>query len=323
MKITKRIPTNLITGFLGVGKTTAIQHLLKHKPEHENWAVLVNEFGEIGVDGALLQESGASIKQVPGGCMCCVQGVGMRVGLNELIKQNPDRILIEPTGLGHPKKIMQTLRDENFSKTLEIRATITMVDPATLEDPRYLENENFIAQAQIADIIVANKVEQASTKQLENFINWSAHYPNASQLGQISFGQLSLEWLDLPAKANTSNLLQSMQHQAEDSRNVTDALELPVDQNWVMRSHFADGFWSYGWLISTDIEFELTDLLDWITTTKANRVKAIVKTNKGILKINAVQDDVRFEPCQLAEQAVLEIVIDHPLDNPSFETLLV
>ncbi|MCU4675411.1 GTP-binding protein [Catenovulum sp. 2E275] len=323
MKITKRIPTNLITGFLGVGKTTAISHLLKHKPANETWAVLVNEFGEIGVDGALLQESGASIKQVPGGCMCCVQGVGMRVGLNELIKQNPDRILIEPTGLGHPKKIMQTLQDEIFTKYLDVRATITMIDPATLDDPKYLENENFIAQAQIADIIVANKVEQATNKQLENFTNWSAQYPNARELGQISYGQLSLEWLDQPAKVSTSSITQSKQHQNQDESSVIEALELPAGENWVMRSHFSDGYWSYGWLIASHIEFELTDLLDWITATHANRVKAIVKTNKGILKINAVGDDVRFEPCKLNGQAKLEIVIDHQIDTPSFETLLV
>lgn len=323
MKITNKIPTNLITGFLGVGKTTAIQHLLKHKPENEKWAVLVNEFGEIGVDGALLQDSGAQIKQVPGGCMCCVQGVGMQVGLNELIKQNPDRILIEPTGLGHPKKIMETLQNEIFSKYLAMRATITMVDPATLDDPKYLENENFIAQAQIADIIVANKVEQASSEQLERFTNWSANYPNASQLGQISFGQLSLEWLDKPAKVNASSLVQAKQHKSVSDSTVTESLELPKGQNWVMRSHFADGFWSYGWLIASDIEFELVDLLDWIAEVKANRVKAIVKTSKGILKINAVQDDVRFEPCQLNGLAKLEIVIDRQLDNPSFETLLV
>ncbi|MER2490348.1 CobW family GTP-binding protein [Catenovulum sediminis] len=322
MQISKKIPTNLITGFLGVGKTTAIQHLLKHKPENENWAVLVNEFGEIGVDGALLQDSGAVIKQVPGGCMCCVQGVGMRVGLNELIKQQPDRILIEPTGLGHPKKIMETLQDEILSKYLDVRATITMVDPACLADPRYLENENFIAQAQIADILIANKVEQASQQQLDNFVEWSAQYPNATQLAQISYGQIAVEWLDKPAKTKASAIVASNQHLAA-QHEVTEALELPEGESWIMRSHFSDGYWSYGWLINQNVEFELTDLLDWITDMKAQRVKAIVKTNKGILKINAVQDDVRFEPARLQSTAKLEIVINRPLDNPSFSTLLV
>ncbi len=70
-KLTKKVPTNIITGFLGVGKTTAILSLLKQKPENENWAVLVNEFGEVGVDGAFLSEQGAIVKEVPGG-VCAV-----------------------------------------------------------------------------------------------------------------------------------------------------------------------------------------------------------------------------------------------------------
>ena len=75
------IPTSLILGFLGVGKTTAILDLLKNKPENEVWAVLVNEFGEVGIDGAMLQTEGAFIKEIPGGCMCCVAGLPMQIGL--------------------------------------------------------------------------------------------------------------------------------------------------------------------------------------------------------------------------------------------------
>lgn len=102
--------TNLITGFLGSGKTTSILHLLAQKPADEKWAVLVNEFGEVGIDGALLADSGALLKEIPGGCMCCVNGLPMQVGLNTLLRQGkPDRLLIEPTGLGHPKQILDIL----------------------------------------------------------------------------------------------------------------------------------------------------------------------------------------------------------------------
>ena len=79
--------TNLITGFLGSGKTTSILHLLAQKPADEKWAVLVNEFGEVGIDGALLADSGALLKEIPGGCMCCVNGLPMQVGLNTLLRQ--------------------------------------------------------------------------------------------------------------------------------------------------------------------------------------------------------------------------------------------
>ncbi len=83
--------TNLITGFLGSGKTTSILHLLAQKPADEKWAVLVNEFGEVGIDGALLADSGALLKEIPGGCMCCVNGLPMQVGLNTLLRQGKTR----------------------------------------------------------------------------------------------------------------------------------------------------------------------------------------------------------------------------------------
>ena len=99
------IPTNIITGFLGAGKTSAILHLLRSKPADERWAVLVNEFGEIGVDGSLLEgrhseEQQVYIREVPGGCMCCTSGLPMQIALNQLLtKSRPHRLLIEPTGL--------------------------------------------------------------------------------------------------------------------------------------------------------------------------------------------------------------------------------
>ena len=70
------VPTNIITGFLGAGKTSAILNLLKSKPAGERWAILLNEFGEIGVDGSIVQgqsheDDGVYIREVPGGCMCC------------------------------------------------------------------------------------------------------------------------------------------------------------------------------------------------------------------------------------------------------------
>ena len=116
----KAVPTNIVTGFLGAGKTTAIVHLLQHKPKNERWALLVNEFGEIGIDGSLMQgqyteEQGVFIREVPGGCMCCAAGLPMQIALNMLLaKSKPDRLLIEPTGLGHPKEVLEILSNEHY-----------------------------------------------------------------------------------------------------------------------------------------------------------------------------------------------------------------
>ncbi|MDU1108184.1 MAG: GTP-binding protein, partial [Enterobacter sp.] len=136
--------TNLITGFLGSGKTTSILHLLANKDPAEKWAVLVNEFGEVGIDGALLSSSGAMIKEIPGGCMCCVNGLPMQVGLNTLLRQGkPDRLLIEPTGLGHPKQILDLLTAPVYEPWIDLRATLCLLDPRQLLDDKAVANENF------------------------------------------------------------------------------------------------------------------------------------------------------------------------------------
>lgn len=120
--------TTLVTGFLGSGKTTTLLHLLSQKPSGEKWAILVNEFGEIGVDGALLADSGATLKEVPGGCLCCVNGLPLQIGLNTLLTRNqPDRLLIEPTGLGHPAQILALLASDTYQNWLSLRAALRLL----------------------------------------------------------------------------------------------------------------------------------------------------------------------------------------------------
>ena len=117
----RTIPTSIITGFLGVGKTTSILNLLSSKPANERWAVLVNEFGEIGIDGAIFKSSVQSdnnvfVQEVPGGCMCCASSLPMQVALSRLIRESkPHRLIIEPTGLGHPQEVLRALKSAKFS----------------------------------------------------------------------------------------------------------------------------------------------------------------------------------------------------------------
>ena len=136
MKI-QAVPTHIITGFLGVGKTSAILQLLNDKPTNEKWAILVNEFGEIGVDGSLFkgnqfkgkqfkgqhtETAGVFIREVPGGCMCCAAQLPMRVALNQLLLQaKPDRVLIEPTGFPSQSSPYKKLIDNNIDTLNDLR----------------------------------------------------------------------------------------------------------------------------------------------------------------------------------------------------------
>ena len=139
--LTLPIPTNIITGFLGAGKTTLIQHLLTLKPANERWAILVNEFGEIGIDGAFFKgrpENNIYVRQVPGGCMCCTSGLPMQIALNQLISYaKPHRLLIEPTGLGHPKEVLASLQHAHYQDTFSSHRRLTLDEDRLVTKERY------------------------------------------------------------------------------------------------------------------------------------------------------------------------------------------
>ncbi len=196
----ERVPTNVITGFLGVGKTTAILDLLEHAPEGESWAVLVNEFGEVGIDGAAIEgaEDGVSVKEVPGGCICCANGVMFRVGLVDLLKTaRPDRLIIEPTGLADAGAILDTLREEQFAEALDVRATITLVDPRKFCNPLWYENEVFISQIEAADILVANRCDVTDQGDIDAYFERASElFPPKERIERTEQGRLDVAWLD-------------------------------------------------------------------------------------------------------------------------------
>ncbi|WP_081686940.1 CobW family GTP-binding protein [Chitinilyticum litopenaei] len=196
-----RVPVNLVTGFLGVGKTTALTHLLASKPAGEYWAVVVNEFGEVGIDGASLSVAADSLQvaEVPGGCICCTTSPQLRVTLTRLLRaRRPDRLLIEPSGLGHPAGIVDLLRDPMLAKVLELRGVIALLDPAHVADSRYTTHETWRDQLQLADVIALNKCDRADVAQLEAARTLAAGlYPPKLAVLETSQGRLPQDVLDV------------------------------------------------------------------------------------------------------------------------------
>ena len=209
----KNIPTNIISGFLGVGKTTAILQLLKQKKDNQRWAVLVNEFGEIGVDGSLFKgkiggNQDVFIKEVPGGCMCCSAGLPMQAALSLLLaKAQPHRLLIEPTGLGHPIEVLGVLSEDHYHEILSIQKIVTLVDARKLKDIQYIKDETFNQQISIADILIGNKKDLYKEEDKANLLAYAKQ--NGSPHAKVLFaekGTFSHKLLEGKTKAGNNNL---------------------------------------------------------------------------------------------------------------------
>ena len=302
------VPTNIITGFLGVGKTTAIMHLLKQKPTEERWAVLVNEFGEVGIDGSLFQGSNNAaqdvyIREVPGGCMCCAAGLPMQIALNMLLaRAKPHRLLIEPTGLGHPKEVLDALRAEHYRSVIDLRATITLVDARKIQHERYTANSTFNQQLEIADVIVANKADQYQPRDFPALIEYleDKQWMNNQSVYQISMGKLKRDWL-LPSSSYDGH---SCQHP------ITNSTKSPFNSNpalppcgYLSFSNQAEGFHSQGWVFKPTFIFSRDKLYETLMNIDAERVKGVFITNQGVIAYNK------------ADNVLTEIDIDDAMDS--------
>ncbi|MBE4972034.1 GTP-binding protein [Serratia sp. X3] len=287
--------TNLITGFLGSGKTTAIRHLLAHKPEHERWAVLVNEFGEIGIDGALLADSGAVLKEIPGGCMCCVNGLPMQVGLNMLLQQaKPDRLLIEPTGLGHPKQILSLLTQESYAGWIDLQATLCLLDARQLSQPRYRDNENFRDQLAAADVILASKSDTYRPEDRRALEAWTAQDPLQRPCYAIAQGEADVTLLSLP-RTNRTELPDARHHHGQAKTQGLAALRLPENARWRRALNEGQGFTSCGWIFDGDTRFDTVGFMEWVRLAPVERAKGVVRIPEGTLLINRQGQDLNIE----------------------------
>jgi G3E family GTPase len=316
--------TNLITGFLGSGKTTSILHLLANKPADEKWAVLVNEFGEVGIDGALLAESGALLKEIPGGCMCCVNGLPMQVGLNTLLRQGkPDRLLIEPTGLGHPKQILDILTAPVYEPWIDLRATLCLLDPRQLLDEKVVANENFRDQLAAADIIVANKHDRATPESQQAFNTWWANYGGERQSVEATQGAIDGSLLDLPRR-NLAQLPANAAHShSHPSNKGLAALNLPEHQRWRRSINSGQGYHACGWIFDADTQFDTIGLLEWARLAPVSRVKGVMRTAEGLVRINRQGADFHIETQSVAPpDSRIELIHDGDTDWNALQSTL-
>jgi len=306
------VPTNIITGFLGVGKTSAILQLLENKPANERWAVLVNEFGEIGVDGSLFEgkhqeNSGVYIREVPGGCMCCAAGLPMQIALNQLLQRaKPDRLLIEPTGLGHPVEVLQILNNSHYNEVLSLHQVITLVDARKLNDGRYSEHQTFNQQVAIADIIVGNKTDLYQQGDKENLARYAAARCRVNtRVIYTEQGALDISLL----AGNTAALVGATHHHHQAQPQSAGELPLPKC-GYLKAENQGEGYHSLGWRFEPAKVFDHRKLVGFISQLKVERMKAVFITDEGVFGYNLTTDALTQTSLDDCMESRIEIIAD-------------
>ena len=158
---------DVVSGFLGAGKTTLIKKLLKDAVDASKTVLIENEFGEIGIDGGFLQESGIEIKEMSQGCICCSLVGDFGTSLKEVIDTySPERILIEPSGVGKLSDVLKAIERVAGELDVKINSAVAVVDASKAK--MYSKNfgEFFVNQIEYAGTVILSRTDTASAEKI-------------------------------------------------------------------------------------------------------------------------------------------------------------
>ncbi len=284
------VPALVVSGFLGAGKTTLVKHLITDAQEQGlKLAVVSNEFGELGIDKALLQEAGGpGYVELEGGCVCCQLTNELLETLQNLWETiRPDRIVVETSGVALPFETLMTFWREPITEWVGESLAVVVANAEQVADGRDLEG-TFEQQVSSADIVVLNKVDlvpESSLGKLEDILLEMA--PDAPMVRSIQ-GQVDTNVVFPPAPDQTASSKRKAQPEH--------------------RPHTHEAFESQELSIDQDINPE--QLVQQLQSLQALRIKGIVNTSDGLKLVQGVgpRIDLSAPPPNLPQEIIGRLV---------------
>ncbi|MDR6914615.1 G3E family GTPase [Pseudomonas sp. 3296] len=313
----QNIPTHVIAGPLGAGKTSLIKHLLTQRPVGERWAVLINEFGQIGLDAALLTSDadGIALGEVAGGCLCCVNGAPFQIGLGRLLrKAKPDRLFIEPSGLGHPARLLEQLSEVPWVGVLAVQPCVLVLDAQALADGKPMP----AAQQETlnsAGLLVLNKAEnldvddrhRIAVQLLPRPLYWTQH-------AQLPLSHLP--GLQAQALAGVDNFIVPKGLAQLPAIWTDPALPICLSQE-------QEGGWSIGWRWHPSQRFDVARIGLWLESLSWRRAKLVIHSVDGWVSANALDNSVlEWKPSEWRQDSRIELIFNEPQEVDSLQNAL-
>ena len=342
-----------MTGFLGAGKTTVINQLLATKPADERWALLINEFGRIGIDGALLASEKATnsdiaIREVSGGCICCTSQLPLQIAIGRLLSDHrPQRLLIEPTGLAHPRELVQQLSAPHWQTALKMQAVITVLSGVQWQQDKYRTHAGYRAHVCDADVLVINRYAQLKDSDTQALQAWIAKLNATAKVVWATSDSSVVTEHTTPYLSELTTQLhqpshtiakQSLAAMAQprvsltppnrlmtrpvvntpdtiDSDDINDIDKSTIDNALPYRYHDTQQDMALaGWRLPPQWIFAADDLQQWLLQwPNWQRIKGVVHTSDGWLTINFTPDSLTSSNTHAQVDSRLEIILQ--LDN--------
>ena len=292
------VKVDVISGFLGAGKTTLIKKIFESVLKKEKVVLIENEFGEIGVDGTFLKEAGIEIKEINAGCICCSLVGDFSASMREVIdKYHPDRIIIEPSGVGKLSDIVNAVL--KLKEELSINILATVVDgPKT---KLYLKNfgEFFNNQVEAANTIIISKVDKMAEAQVLEVVDLVKAKNEKATVITTAIADLDSDQLVKVLESKISlkeELIEEMKlvHEHEDDDDDDDECcchhhdhdeDECDDPDCCCHHHDADEvFQSWGKETAKSVSHQ--ELEEFLHTLATDESLGIIVRSKGVLKAN-------------------------------------